>query len=194
MTTTDRELKAGECETGMPFLINKKAKQLRQKELDDQKWLRDEQEMYLELHPLQRKRLESDEIAQHLEVSRNFLMYMVYRLRDERDSAIDEYGKFMEQVSTRPLRPEGGVREERRNEFIGRTIRELEQAYNKHGNRPWTRHEFYAILKEEVDELWDAIKRDAPMEEIEKEMIQVSAMPLRFFETSLLPQQEGKGE
>ena len=30
---------------------------------------------------------------------------------------------------------------------------ELDRAYAKHGNALWGRHEFYAILKEEVDEL-----------------------------------------
>lgn len=72
-----------------------------------------------------------------------------------------------------------------RQNFFRAVSRELDGAYKKHGDRVWTRHEFYAILKEEVDELWDAIKKDAPIEEIEKEMIQVSAMPLRFYETSL---------
>jgi NTP pyrophosphatase (non-canonical NTP hydrolase) len=41
-------------------------------------------------------------------------------------------------------------------------------------------HEGYAILKEEVDELWDAIKTNAPQAEIRKEAIQVAAMAIRF--------------
>lgn len=60
---------------------------------------------------------------------------------------------------------------------------ELERAYNKHGAEPWGRHEFYAILKEEVDELWDAIKADAPQEEVYKELTQVAAMCFRYYET-----------
>ena len=40
-------------------------------------------------------------------------------------------------------------------------------------------HEGYAVLKEEVDELWDAIKaNDTP--HAHKEAIQVAAMALRF--------------
>ena len=31
----------------------------------------------------------------------------------------------------------------------------LGHAYRTHGRLPWGRHEFYGILKEEIDELWD---------------------------------------
>jgi NTP pyrophosphatase (non-canonical NTP hydrolase) len=62
-------------------------------------------------------------------------------------------------------------------------ITELERAYSKHGKDQWGRHEFYAILKEEVDELWDAIKADSPIGEVEKEAIQVAAMVFRYLET-----------
>jgi len=42
-------------------------------------------------------------------------------------------------------------------------------------------HEGYAVLKEEVDELWDAIKtKDFDPDQIKKEAIQVAAMALRF--------------
>ncbi len=60
---------------------------------------------------------------------------------------------------------------------------ELDRAYGKHGREQWGRHEFYAILKEEVDELWDAIKTDAPQNELEKEAIQIAAMVFRYLET-----------
>ena len=49
---------------------------------------------------------------------------------------------------------------EHRTQFIGSMLAELAHAYAKHGARPWSRHEFYAVLKEEVDELWDAVKQD----------------------------------
>jgi hypothetical protein len=61
--------------------------------------------------------------------------------------------------------------------------RELDHAYAKHGVAPWSRHEFYAILKEEVDELWDAIKADEPLDRVRAEAIQVAAMPVRYLET-----------
>ena len=46
-----------------------------------------------------------------------------------------------------------------------------------------TEHEGYAILLEEVDELWDEIKRKQSKrdkEKIVKEAIQVAAMAMRF--------------
>ena len=60
---------------------------------------------------------------------------------------------------------------------------ELEHAYAKHVRSQWGRHEFYAILKEEVDELWDDIKADAPQTNLEKEAIQIAAMVFRYLET-----------
>ena len=60
---------------------------------------------------------------------------------------------------------------------------ELESAYAKHGREQWGRHEFYAILKEEVDELWDAIKADEPQDRVRDEAIQIAAMVLRYLET-----------
>lgn len=72
---------------------------------------------------------------------------------------------------------------ERRKHALDRIDSELDHAYNKHSTAPWSRHEFYAILKEEVDELWEAIKADEPISEVENEAIQVAAMCLRFLET-----------
>lgn len=60
---------------------------------------------------------------------------------------------------------------------------ELDRAYLKHGNKPWSRHEFYAILLEEVEELWECIKKDMPESELDKELIQVAAMCQRYWET-----------
>lgn len=60
---------------------------------------------------------------------------------------------------------------------------ELDKAYQKHGRDPWGRHEFYAILKEEVDEMWDAIKADEPLERVHEEAIQIAAMVVRFIDT-----------
>ena len=60
---------------------------------------------------------------------------------------------------------------------------ELDSAYAKHGSAPWGRHEFYAILLEEVEETWDAIKADEPLERVAREAIQVAAMCIRYMET-----------
>ncbi len=70
-----------------------------------------------------------------------------------------------------------------RKEIVERIGNELDRAYAKHGRLPWGRHEFYAILKEEVDEMWDAIKKDDPQGELHKEAIQVAAMVFRYMET-----------
>ena len=60
---------------------------------------------------------------------------------------------------------------------------ELDRAYAKHGTEQWGRHEFYAILKEEVDEVWDSIKADEQQERLREEIIQVAAMAFRYLET-----------
>ena len=41
-------------------------------------------------------------------------------------------------------------------------------------------HEGYAVIKEEVDELWDAIKTNQRLPDQRREAIQVAAMALRF--------------
>lgn len=41
-------------------------------------------------------------------------------------------------------------------------------------------HEGYAVIKEELDELWQAIKRNEPRENWRREAVQVGAMALRF--------------
>lgn len=71
----------------------------------------------------------------------------------------------------------------RRLDLLDAISAELDHAYGKHGREPWGRHEFYAILLEEVEELWDAIKADEPQERVLAEMVQVAAMCSRYFET-----------
>ena len=70
-----------------------------------------------------------------------------------------------------------------RQEFYDRVVAELEKAYAKHGKEPWGRHEFYAIVLEEMDEVWDDIKADAPKEHLIMEILQVCCVCLRFLET-----------
>jgi hypothetical protein len=46
-------------------------------------------------------------------------------------------------------------------------------------------HEGYAVLLEEVDELWDLVKRDKGIrctEAMRRELIQIAAMAVRFME------------
>lgn len=60
-----------------------------------------------------------------------------------------------------------------------------EEAYEALHNWPSMRsaHEGYAILLEEVDELWDHVKQNQKkrnLDEMRKEAIQVAAMAIRF--------------
>ena len=71
----------------------------------------------------------------------------------------------------------------RRRAIVEAISKELDRAYSKHGRDQWGRHEFYAILKEEVDELWDAIKADHPQSQVVMEAVQVAAMCFRYLET-----------
>lgn len=70
-----------------------------------------------------------------------------------------------------------------RFQFLGDMADELDRAYAKHGCAPWSRHEMYAILLEEVDELWDAVKANEPDARVYAELVQVAAMCLRYAET-----------
>lgn len=64
-----------------------------------------------------------------------------------------------------------------------RVSEQLARAYAKHGRDPWGRHEFYGILKEEVDELWGAIKSDASQSELMAELEQIMCVCQRYVET-----------
>jgi hypothetical protein len=69
-----------------------------------------------------------------------------------------------------------------RQEFFKLVEEEVERAYRKHGRDKWGRHEYYAIMKEEIDEVWDSIKADQPIDELIKEIIQVAAMCVRYLD------------
>ncbi len=57
---------------------------------------------------------------------------------------------------------------------------ELRAATAKHG-KFHSAHEGWAVIREEMDELWEEVKRREPNpEHLEKEAIQVAAMALRF--------------
>lgn len=58
---------------------------------------------------------------------------------------------------------------------------ELTRARHKFGKFA-SAHEGYAVLREEVDELWDEVKRNGSKERMRAEAIQVAAMALRFVE------------
>jgi hypothetical protein len=66
------------------------------------------------------------------------------------------------------------------NNIIEDVKSEYESAVEKHSNSFNSAHEGYAVLLEEVEEAWDLIKRDRPVQEIKEEMVQVAAMAIRF--------------
>jgi len=67
---------------------------------------------------------------------------------------------------------------------IDSIITEYESASSKYPKFHST-HEGYAVIKEEVDELWDMVKASKEINghlEMEKECIQIAAMAIRFIE------------
>ena len=58
---------------------------------------------------------------------------------------------------------------------------EHDKAKKKYTQNFTSNHEGFAVLKEEVDELWDEVKRKHPSnEQMREEAIQIGAMALRF--------------
>lgn len=65
---------------------------------------------------------------------------------------------------------------------IESVTRELFRAATLHPGRQASLHEGYAVLLEEVDEVWDLVKmkaQDRPAGAVRKELIQVAAMAIR---------------
>ncbi len=89
----------------------------------------------------------------------------------------------MTSASTPEAAESAGKEAEARATLFALVTQALDHAYAKHGRAPWGRHEFYAILKEEVDELWDAIKGDEPQEQVLAELVQIAAVCVRYYET-----------
>jgi len=63
--------------------------------------------------------------------------------------------------------------------YVDKIVDEMQRASEKHPKFN-SRHEGYAVIKEELDELWDAIKRNDYHANVENEAVQVGAMALRF--------------
>lgn len=66
-----------------------------------------------------------------------------------------------------------------RKEALKLIKKELENAQVKFSEFN-SRHEGYAVILEELDELWDNIKNNLPIEPVKSEAVQVAAMALRF--------------
>lgn len=63
--------------------------------------------------------------------------------------------------------------------LLGQVEAEYKRASALYGNFSST-HEGYAVLKEEVDELWDGIKKNDSKRLLKEEAIQIAAMAIRF--------------
>ena len=75
--------------------------------------------------------------------------------------------------------------------FPTRVAKELTRARTKHSNMH-TLHEGYAVLLEEMDELWNGIKSKHPsLPDVLEELVQVAAMAQRFAEDVLPGQLKG---
>lgn len=58
---------------------------------------------------------------------------------------------------------------------------EHDKAKKKYPNNFNSNHEGYSVLKEEVDELWDEVKRKNPSKaQLREEAVQIGAMALRI--------------
>lgn len=67
--------------------------------------------------------------------------------------------------------------------------KELKSARSKHGNMK-SIHEGYAVILEELDEVWDEVKKkssERDMENLLKEIIQVAAMAQKMAEDVVVP-------
>lgn len=109
---------------------------------------------------------------------------------ETRDTSTDVCPRCSEELDPcedAPAAPAGETRagqdDDARAQFWRAVCAEIDHSYAKHGREPWGRHEFYAIMREEVDEVWDEIKGDTPTPDLLKEVVQVAAMCLRYSET-----------
>ena len=65
------------------------------------------------------------------------------------------------------------------NSALNRVVAEYEAACRKHGSMKGC-HEGYAVILEELDELWALVKSDAGVKEKREEAAHVAAMAIRF--------------
>jgi hypothetical protein len=71
---------------------------------------------------------------------------------------------------------------DRKTIVLDAVARELDRAISKHSNFN-SAHEGYAVILEELDELWEHVRRrreERDRGDMEKEAIQIAAMAVRF--------------
>ncbi len=67
--------------------------------------------------------------------------------------------------------------------YLNLIAMEVRRSIELHGCPLWGRHEAYAIIKEELDEVWDEVKKDGESIELTIEVIQTAAMCVRYLAT-----------
>jgi len=86
------------------------------------------------------------------------------------------------------------TRDEQARLVAGEVLQELARARAKHPNPFHSSHEGYAVLREEVDELWDEVKNqteERSYARMRAEAIQIAAMALRFVQDVCEPRAAG---
>lgn len=85
-------------------------------------------------------------------------------------------------------KPDGGLYEVgfdtiQRMEVVQDIAEEVERSIAKHGDFNQSAHQGYAVILEEVNELWDEIKAQVPDKvKMRKEAVQIAAMCVKFIE------------
>jgi len=78
--------------------------------------------------------------------------------------------------------------------IISLVEKELNSAYDKFNDFN-SYHEGYAVIKEELDELWDEVKKKKPdKEKMGNELIQIIAMSIRFIQDLIARQGDNNGK
>lgn len=66
-----------------------------------------------------------------------------------------------------------------KNEALRRVVDELERVQGIHRQQA-SPHEGFAIIYEELDELWDEVKADASIDRMADEAVQVASSAIKF--------------
>lgn len=64
--------------------------------------------------------------------------------------------------------------------IVEEVYHEIEYSNANYANKFRSHHEAYAVILEELDELWYEIKKDGTHERLRKEAIQTTAMLIKF--------------
>lgn len=104
-------------------------------------------------------------------------------IKSKFDELIRRLEYFDRNYQNVPLRLAKDIRDlvigEQSDEILTAVMAEYKRATSLHGSFNST-HEGYAIIKEEVDELWDEVKKNGSSKALQEEAIQIAAMAIRF--------------